>query len=202
MYLSQYLKKENITVEDDTVRNLEIFADMLIKWNSVHNLTGSDTCVSIYANIADSLFVKNVLETPDSLLDVGSGAGFPGMVLAIAWRSTQVVLCEPRAKRASFLRNVLAELNIDNVIVEKKRVENLRGKVFDMISSRAVTDVARMLDMTKHLRGEKFRYVLFKGGNIDRELKFLKNREFSFDTLRRGKRVYLFLSGTQKFRIT
>ena len=191
MNLSDYLSKEGIAINDSTIEDLNRFADILVQWNKIHNLTGSDSYESIYMNIVDSLFVKNLVDPPNSLLDVGTGAGFPGIVLAMLWRSCRVVLCEPRVKRASFLRHAVTELGLGNVTVARKRVEELTDTTFEMISSRAVTDVGLIFDMSKHLIEKNSKYILYKGENVHKELSNIHSWKFSFDTTKRGKRIYL-----------
>ncbi|HHB94055.1 MAG TPA: 16S rRNA (guanine(527)-N(7))-methyltransferase RsmG, partial [Campylobacterales bacterium] len=82
------------------------FSTFLMEWNAIHNLTGAKTRGEIFANIEDSLYPTKFIDTPSSILDVGTGAGFPGLILAIAYPNARVVLCEPRNKRASFLKFV------------------------------------------------------------------------------------------------
>ena len=115
MNLTQYLDNENIVLEEDIIVKLENFASLLHEWNQIHNLTGAKSIDAIYVNIVDSLFPLTFMKTPTTLLDVGTGAGFPGFVLAIALPDTAVVLAEPLKKRVSFLKYATIDLELFNV---------------------------------------------------------------------------------------
>ena len=78
MNLAQYLDSEKITLESETIVKLENFASLLNEWNQIHNLTGAKTIDAIYTNIIDSLYPLTFITRPMTLLDVGTGAGFPG----------------------------------------------------------------------------------------------------------------------------
>jgi len=148
--LLQYLNREDIFLEDKTVLKLENFASLLHEWNQVHNLTGAKSIDAIYLNIIDSLYPLNFIEKPQRLLDVGTGAGFPGLVLAIALPKTEVVLAEPLKKRVSFLKYATLDLGLENVVVEANRVEKLKSDPFELISSRAVTNTKLLLELTEN----------------------------------------------------
>ena len=115
------LEDEKISIDSEIVDKLEAFALLLHEWNQIHNLTGAKTVDAIYDNIIDSLYPLNFIERPKTLLDVGTGAGFPGLVLAIALPQTEVVLAEPLRKRVSFLKYASIDIGLTNVKVEGKR---------------------------------------------------------------------------------
>ena len=192
MNLSQYLEKEEIYLDDETVVKLESFADLLHEWNQIHNLTGAKSLEAIYANIADSLYPLTFIMKPKTLLDVGTGAGFPGLVLAIALRETEVVLSEPLKKRVSFLRYAAMDLGLANVRVEAKRVEEVRHKPFDLISSRAVTNTKLLLDLTKEISSPQTAYLFYKGSRVFEEIKEVQH-QLSYDIVQKNQRNYLYI---------
>jgi len=149
--LAQYLDSEKIILESETIVKLELFASLLNEWNQIHNLTGAKTIDAIYTNIVDSLFPLTFIDRPKTLLDVGTGAGFPGLVLAIALPFTEVVLAEPLKKRVSFLKYAAIDLELKNVKVEVKRVEKVEHEAFDLITSRAVTNTKLLLELISFL---------------------------------------------------
>jgi len=130
MNLSQYLDNEAISLSSSTIVKLETFASLLHEWNQIHNLTGAKSIDAIYVNIIDSLFPLSFIEKPKTLLDVGTGAGFPGLVLAIALPECEVVLAEPLKKRVSFLKYAAIDLVLPNVQVEAKKVEFVEHDAF------------------------------------------------------------------------
>ena len=106
-------------------------------------------------------------------MDIGSGAGFPGMILALALPQTQVTLVEPLTKRASFLQFVKADLGLDHVEVVKQRVENMPPRIFDLITSRAVTNTKMLLDLSQNHRDNHTQLLFYKGERVFDELENL-----------------------------
>jgi 16S rRNA (guanine527-N7)-methyltransferase len=113
------------------------------KWNRVHNLTAvRDSAKMVTHHLLDSLAVLPHLTGP-RVLDVGSGAGLPGIVLAIARPAWQVTLLDSNHKKAAFLRQAAIELKLPNVEVVCERVEKFRAAVpYDVVISRAFSDLA------------------------------------------------------------
>ena len=175
-------------------KQLKRFTELLLEWNKIHNLTGAKTPADVEKNIEDSLFPTTFIEEPSSILDVGTGAGFPGMILAIAYPEVRTVLCEPRQKRASFLKYVAMELELSNVEVVKKRVEQYQSEPFGLISSRAVTDTKMLLDLTRHLQDERTRFLFYKGEHLFSELE-LVTEDLDYDIIEKNQRNYLYIKG-------
>jgi len=192
MNLSAHLSKATITLPNEKRLKLEQFADLLHEWNQVHNLTGAKDLETIYENIIDSLYPVTFIDPPASLLDVGTGAGFPGMALGIYFNETKTVLCEPLNKRASFLKFVIMELELKNITVAKMRVEKLQHAPFAMISSRAVTDTQLLLSLTQHLGDDHTEYLFYKGGQVFDEIKASDN-QLNYAIVSRDKRNYLWI---------
>ncbi len=168
--LRREMEKAGVEYDEVLCGRLERFAELLREWNATHNLTGDDRAEAIVANLVDTLRPLSFVERPETLLDVGTGAGFPGLILATAWPGTKSVLCEPRMKRAAFLRFAALELGLENVEVARKRVEDLRHSPFGLISSRAVSQTGLLLRVTRHLSDASSRYLFYKGSQLDEEL--------------------------------
>ena len=192
MNLSQHLAKASINIPEETQCKLEQFADLLHEWNQIHNLTGAKDLDTIYENIIDSLYPVTFIEQPSSLLDVGTGAGFPGMVLGIYFDETETVLCEPLNKRASFLKFVIMELGLKNTTVAKMRVEKLEHAPFALISSRAVTDTKLLLKLTTEVSEDTTQYLFYKGAQVFDEIKASDN-QLNYAIVSRDKRNYLWI---------
>ncbi|RLC46764.1 MAG: 16S rRNA (guanine(527)-N(7))-methyltransferase RsmG, partial [Candidatus Cloacimonadota bacterium] len=122
MDLKATLMSDNITLPDNFFYNIQKYKEHLFKWNKIHNLTGARDENTLNHFIYDAVFPVSFLPKYKNLLDIGTGAGFPGMILALALPDTQVTLAEPLTKRASFLQFIKADLGLDNVRVVKKRV--------------------------------------------------------------------------------
>ena len=192
MNLTQYLEKEEIFLSSATVLKLEEFASLLHEWNQIHNLTGAKNIESIYTNIVDSLYPLNFIVHPKTLLDVGTGAGFPGLVLAIVLDEVEVVLAEPLKKRVSFLKYAAIDLGLKNVKVEAKRVEHVFHDAFEMISSRAVTNTKLLLELTKHLSDKKTAYLFYKGSRVFDEIEDVEH-QLRYDIIQKNQRNYLYI---------
>ncbi|MDD5548285.1 MAG: 16S rRNA (guanine(527)-N(7))-methyltransferase RsmG, partial [Sulfurovaceae bacterium] len=153
MDLYKLLDANDIHISACDVEKLDKFSDILLEWNKIHNLTGAKDKKSVYENIIDALYPISFISFPKNVLDVGTGAGFPGLVLAIAKEESHFTLCEPLKKRATFLRFVVTMLGLSNVTVVSKRVEDLEVFNFDLITSRAVTNTKLLLSLTQNQRG-------------------------------------------------
>ncbi len=171
---------------------LDLFSQKLLEWNRIHNLTGAKTPQEVQANIEDALGILPYL--PDNIqtaLDIGTGAGFPGLVLAIAMPQTRWILVEPRKKRAAFLSYVKSLLGLDNVEVKMARIEELKPQKVDLITSRAVMKSEDILRLAKPFMHPKTVVVLYKGDEVVKEVQNLTN----YEIIDKGKRKYLFVKG-------
>jgi 16S rRNA (guanine527-N7)-methyltransferase len=192
MNLTQLLEQEEIHLSGETIIKLENFASLLHEWNQIHNLTGAKTVDGIYVNIVDSLYPLTFIKQPKTLLDVGTGAGFPGLALAIALPEVEVVLAEPLKKRVSFLKYAAIDLELANVSVEAKRVEFVEHEPFEMISSRAVTNTKLLLDLTEAISDEKTEYLFYKGSRVFDEIEDVQH-QLDYDIVQKNQRNYLYI---------
>ena len=195
MNLSQYLDNEKIILDEEIIVKLENFSSLLNEWNQIHNLTGAKNIDAIYVNIVDSLYPLTFIKKPKTLLDVGTGAGFPGLVLAIALPHVKVVLAEPLKKRVSFLKYATIDLELANVSVEAKRVEKVDHEPFEMISSRAVTNTKLLLDLTKEISESKTEYLFYKGSRVFDEVSDVQ-QQLDYDIVQKNQRNYLYIKGS------
>ena len=193
MNLSQHLDQEGIVLSTEIIVKLEQFASLLHEWNQIHNLTGAKSIEAIYVNIVDSLYPLTFIEKPKTLLDVGTGAGFPGLVLAIALPQTKVVLAEPLKKRVSFLKYASIDLELSNVTVEAKRVESVVHEAFDLISSRAVTNTRLLLDLTAKISDAHTKYLFYKGSRVFDEIEDVQH-QLRYDIVQKNQRNYLWVT--------
>lgn len=177
MDLKATLTQEKIPLPDDFFKNIQKYKEHLQKWNKVHNLTGAKDVKTIDEFIYDAVYPVSFIPQVKTLMDIGTGAGFPGMILALALPDTEVTLVEPLAKRASFLQFIKADLGLKNVTVVKKRVENMTPQIFDMITSRAVTDTKMLLKLSENFRDESSKLLFYKGEKVFQEVEDIKNHK-------------------------
>ena len=156
------LEKLGIKLEGDSVDNILLYCRELTKWNKRINLIARNTPPAeiLEKHFLDSLTLLPVIDqyggTSKTLLDVGTGAGFPGLVLAAARSELQVTLVESRQKRVSFLLHIIRTLQLTNVKVIADRLEyadKLVEQQFSFITSRAVADAGRFLFMIEGVTG-------------------------------------------------
>ncbi len=193
MGLKELLETNNLNFDDRFYEDCETFTKLLKQWGKVHNLTGSLQTNSIYENILDSVYPLNFIDTPKSFADIGTGAGYPGLLLAIANRDTKAYLIEPRVKRVSFLNFVKATLKLDNLKVICKRVEEVQDIEVDLVTSRAVTDTNLLLNLTKNIKKTDSSYLFYKGSLVQEEIQEAKVNNYTL--VNRKDRNYLYIKG-------
>lgn len=189
--LKTMLADDKIDLPENFFSNIQKYKENLSKWNKIHNLTGAKDAATIDEFIYDAVFPVSFLPKIKTLLDIGTGAGFPGMILAIALPDTEVTLAEPLKKRASFLQFVKADLGLDNVTVVKKRVEEMEPKIFDIITSRAVTDTKMLLKLSENFRDKDSELLFYKGEKVYDEVDEGMNHKI----IQTKNRHYLLMKG-------
>jgi 16S rRNA (guanine527-N7)-methyltransferase len=138
---------------------------LMFKWNAVYNLTSlRDPMQMVTHHLLDSLAAVPAFAGARNVLDVGSGGGLPGIVLAIVRRDMKVSMIDTVHKKTAFLTQVKAELGLANVTVYTARVEQLQvSDKFDVITSRAFADLSDFVNWSCHLLAEGGRYIALKG---------------------------------------
>ena len=151
------------------------YLDLLIKWNSVYNLTSiRNPRDMVKQHLLDSLTAVSVFNQAKSILDVGSGGGLPGIVLAIVYPATKVALIDTVNKKTAFLRQVKAELGLKNVTVHTGRVEQLSDvELFDVITSRAFSELVNFVNWAGHLLAPNGVMIALKGQLPEHEIEVL-----------------------------
>ena len=193
MSLQNSLKEFNFNKE--FFSRCDIFISLLQKWGKVHNLSGRLSKEDIEENIIDSIYPLSFIEISDykSFADIGTGAGYPGFILAMAKPDIKAYLIEPRVKRVAFLNFVKNSLGLDNIEVIGKRVEAVENLEVDLITSRAVTNTKLLLDITKNISKKNSSYLFYKGSLLNEEIEEAKL--VNCKIVNRKDRNYLYLKG-------
>jgi 16S rRNA (guanine527-N7)-methyltransferase len=128
---------------------LDLLAEELLRWNRVHNLTGHSDARQVVVNLFLDALVLLPYLSGKTLLDIGSGAGFPGLVLALARPELEVTLLEPRAKRISFQRRMVGQLSLEDRVrpVQGRSPETEMVRSFGTVTLRAVGNLQFSLDL-------------------------------------------------------
>jgi len=193
MFLKKLLEENQLQFDDKFYEDCDVFVKLLQQWGVVHNLSGRLTRGDIEENILDSLYPLNFIDNYDSFADIGTGAGYPGLILAIALRDVKSYLIEPRIKRVSFLNFVKATLKLDNLTVICSRVEQVKDLQVDLITSRAVTNTSLLLDITQNIKKPNSSYLFYKGSMLEDEIEVAKLN--SYKIVNRKDRNYLYIKG-------
>lgn len=186
-------KLSQLNLPNNFLENVTLYKEHLMKWNKIHNLTGARDEETLNSFIYDAVYPISFLPKVNSLVDIGTGAGFPGLILAMGLPDVAVTLVEPLSKRASFLQFVKASLGLENVTVVKKRAQEVEPQVFELVTSRAVTDTKMLLDITKHLRDERSLLLFYKGEKVFEEVEGYTN----YEVIQKENRHYLLLKGEE-----
>lgn len=162
--LANGLRAMHLELPESVQQKLLDYLALMAKWNKVHNLTAvrePEDMVTLH--LLDSLSVLPYIPT-GALLDVGSGAGLPGIPLALANPALQVTVLDSSHKKTSFMRQVKAELGITNLQVVCDRVEKYRPEQdFATVISRAFSDLGEFTDLTAHLLAPGGAWLAMKG---------------------------------------
>ncbi len=174
------LKEKGLNLSSSQIEQFELYLRTLQEYNKVMDLTTIIEDEDVYEkHFYDSLLCSFKIDlNSKSLLDVGSGAGFPGIPLAIAYPNTQITLLEPTTKRCNFLEIVKNKLGLDNVTIINDRAENyIKGheESFDVVTARAVSRLNILLELVASYLKVNGTFISLKGKIGLEELKEASN---------------------------
>ena len=169
--LQSGLKEMGLDLSGEQQDKLLAYVEMLKKWNKTYNLTAlRDESQIISHHLLDSLTLPPYLEGAQTMLDVGSGGGQPGIPAAVCRPDLQITLLDANTKKTSFLQQAAIELELKNVRVVSGRVEAVQGLRADVITSRAFAELADFVNWTAHLLKDGGRWVAMKGVYPEEEI--------------------------------
>lgn len=159
----------NLSLPADAVERLLDYQALLARWNATYNLTAiRDPMEMVSRHLVDSLAILPFVQG-ETLADLGTGPGLPGIPLAIAAPQRQVLLVDSNGKKVRFLREAIRSLKLENVRAVQSRVEDVEGQ-FDCITARAFASLADMLDWGGHLLTKSGIWLAMKGKHPEDEL--------------------------------
>jgi len=159
-----------LSLNEQQTDQLLDYLELMIKWNKTYNLSAiRDPQLGVKKHLLDSLSILPYINN-NSLLDVGAGAGLPGIVLAIMKPTLSVSVLDSVGKKCRFMQFVKTQLQLGNLDVVNQRVENFKPTTcFGQITSRAFAEVDKTLKLTQHLLCDNGRYLLMKGDHFSQE---------------------------------
>ena len=169
------LKELNIDINEIQLNKLEKYYELLVDWNKVMNLTGITEKGQVYLkHFYDSLTLCKTIDLnkEETLCDIGTGAGFPGMVLKIVFPNLRVTLVDSLQKRLKFLKEVINELELHNIELVHSRAEDYvreNREKFDVVTARAVAPINILLEYSLPLVKPN-KYFISMKGNISQEI--------------------------------
>lgn len=163
--LNEGLNRLQISLSETQKTLLLQYLALLQKWNKVYNLTAvRDEEGMLTTHVLDCLSALPLLASRAlKILDVGSGGGMPGLIFAIARPDCHLTLLDASHKKTTFLQQSVIDLGLKNVRVICSRVEQVQNESFDVITSRAFSDLKEFVDLTKNLRDADGLWLALKG---------------------------------------
>ena len=186
------LKRNHCSRRHNQIKNqrktnelIKTFIEEILRFNKAHNIVGRSTESEI--SLLDVIDCESILphtKSATNLLDIGSGAGLPGIIIAIHQPQTEVTMSEKNKKKAYFIKKTIRTLQLENAkildeaITPKLIIENK----FDIVTARALASVLKIIKMSKHLLSKEGKFLLMKGARekINEEVAQLENNTYSY----------------------
>jgi len=177
--LNAGLKQLQLNLSATQLQEIEEYLQLLQKWNRVYNLTAIRKPAEMLTHhVLDSLAVANVFEPFQTILDVGTGAGLPGLILAIVFPNKQFTLLDSNSKKTSFLKQAMRDLNLQNINIATCRLETYQPeKRFDCVTSRAFASLSDFVNFTHRLIKANGQLLALKGPKAEAETQELSKQQ-------------------------
>lgn len=172
----EFFQEKGINVSRETFDRLQFYQETLVKWQTSHNLISKSTIPSIWKRhfLDSAQLVLSIPSSVKTIADLGSGAGFPGMVIALL-TGLSTILIESNQKKASFLREI-QRITQAPVTIMTSRVEDIHSLQVDLITARGVSQLSVLIKYASlHLKPEGF-CLFLKGKDVEKEIKEAQER--------------------------
>jgi 16S rRNA (guanine527-N7)-methyltransferase len=178
LLLRKNARQLNIALSDTQLAQFDIYQNELLRWNAKTNLISENSSREIITrHFLDSLTACQFISKSNAkMIDIGSGAGFPGLPLKIALPDLELYLLEANRKKVSFLKNIIRLLNLSCAHVVHDRVENVvkdhaLKEIFDVLISRATFQLSELIKLGKFFLVPEGKLIALKGPHVDEEIK-------------------------------
>ncbi|MEN9750952.1 MAG: Ribosomal small subunit methyltransferase [Pseudomonadota bacterium] len=178
--LIEGLQRMDLKLSDQVIDQLMTYLNLVEKWNRVYNLTAiRERDEMIKLHFLDSLSILNHVHV-NNILDVGSGAGFPGIVLAITKPELKVTVMDSVNKKTTFMQQVKSELSLTNLDVVNSRVEDYQPTtLFEAVTSRAFSNLKNMMSLTQHTLQKEGVWLAMKSKDVREELEAFEKNQYT-----------------------
>lgn len=178
--LIEGLQRMDLKLSDQVIDQLMTYLNLVEKWNRVYNLTAiRERDEMIKLHFLDSLSILKHVHVKN-ILDVGSGAGFPGIVLAITKPELKVTVMDSVNKKTTFMQQVKSELSLTNLDVVNSRVEDYQPTtLFEAVTSRAFSNLKNMMSLTQHTLQKEGVWLAMKSKDVREELEAFEKNQYT-----------------------
>jgi 16S rRNA (guanine527-N7)-methyltransferase len=173
-------QRMDLALSDQVIDQLMTYLDLVEKWNRVYNLTAiREREEMIKLHFLDSLSILKHVQVKN-ILDVGSGAGFPGIVLAITKPELKVTVMDSVNKKTTFMQQVKSELSLMNLDVVNSRVEDYQPTtLFEAVTSRAFSNLKNMMSLTQHTLQKEGVWLAMKSKDVKQEVEAFEKNQYT-----------------------
>ena len=173
-------QRMDLALSDQVIDQLMTYLDLVEKWNRVYNLTAiREREEMIKLHFLDSLSILKHVHVKN-VLDVGSGAGFPGIVLAITKPELKVTVMDSVNKKTTFMQQVKSELSLMNLDVVNSRVEDYQPiTLFEAVTSRAFSNLKNMMSLTQHTLQKEGVWLAMKSKDVKQEVEAFEKNQYT-----------------------
>ena len=178
--LIEGLQRMDLALSDQVIDQLMTYLDLVEKWNRVYNLTAiREREEMIKLHFLDSLSILKHVQVKN-ILDVGSGAGFPGIVLAITKPELKVTVMDSVNKKTTFMQQVKSELSLMNLDVVNSRIEDYQPTtLFEAVTSRAFSNLKNMMSLTQHTLQKEGVWLAMKSKDVKQEVEAFEKNQYT-----------------------
>ena len=173
-------QRMDLALSDQVIDQLMTYLDLVEKWNRVYNLTAiREREEMIKLHFLDSLSILKHVHVKN-VLDVGSGAGFPGIVLAITKPELKVTVMDSVNKKTTFMQQVKSELSLMNLDVVNSRIEDYQPTtLFEAVTSRAFSNLKNMMSLTQHTLKKEGVWLAMKSKDVKQEVEAFEKNQYT-----------------------
>ena len=182
------------TLPEDKRRKINSFVDAAVEFNKTHNIFSRKTKEEVYEkDVVECLSLNKNIQENKTVLDLGSGGGFPGIILSITKPTNKISLVESSSKKCYFLRKIKHNLSLENVnIINQTISKNNDIGLFDIITARAFASAQKILELTENNTHKTTKYLLMKGKETttNKELKDIDNKRYKYEIIKQNISFY------------
>ena len=170
------------------------FINLALEFNKTHNIFARKDYEEVFQkDVLDCAPLFNMIKEEESVIDLGSGGGFPGILLAISLPNNPISLLESSSKKCYFLKTVIEKLSLKNTTTINQTIkENNNLGVYDVITARAFAPIKKIIKLTKNNTHQKTKHILLKGKKkiIQEELKLINKNQYIYEIINKDTKEY------------